>query len=64
VRIGELLGKVEVRQRTDLDPALSPASDSLDKDERYKFRLMAEHRGIVERALVDGRPTITAAGAV
>ena len=54
VRIGELLGKVEEGQRTDLDPALAPAGDSLDRHERYEFRLMAEHRAIVEAAIAAG----------
>jgi phage N-6-adenine-methyltransferase len=41
IRWGELLEPVQERQRTDL--ALSPASDrDLDKDERYKFRQLAE----------------------
>ena len=49
VRIGQLLGRVDERQRTDLDPALSQASDSLDKDERHRFRKLAEHADVVER---------------
>jgi phage N-6-adenine-methyltransferase len=42
IRRGELLGDVEERQRTDLDPRLSLASDSLDKDLRYRLRLLAQ----------------------
>jgi hypothetical protein len=56
VRIGELLGKAECTQgkRTDL----SPESDKLNgsaKDDRYKFRRLAQHKDLVAK-LIDGRP--------
>jgi hypothetical protein len=53
LRLGELLGVTSQGGRTDLQP--SPASESLDKDEAYKFRLMAANREIVEARINHGQ---------
>lgn len=54
VRWGEMLGQVVERQRTDLEPGLSQASDSLSKDSRLRFRQLAGGRDqvieLLERA--------------
>ena len=47
VRIGELLGKAKAGPQ----PESSPAREVSDKD-RWKFRLLAEHKGLVERLLI------------
>jgi len=55
LRIGELLGPVEQGERT--NPGLSLASDSgaeVPVDDRYRFRLMAEHPDVVEQAIANG----------
>lgn len=52
-RIGELIGAVSERERTDLNPALSVATDSLTKDERHDFREMAKHADVVEDVIAN-----------
>jgi N6-adenosine-specific RNA methylase IME4 len=52
VRIGQLLGRVEIGQRTDLEP--SPVGEGLDKHERHEFRKLAEHADVVERTIASG----------
>lgn len=50
--IGQLLGPVEAGERTDLRP--SHASEGLSKDDRRRFRQLAEHADAVEEALAAG----------
>jgi len=47
VRIGQLLGGTSQGQRVDLEHSV--ATESLNKDERYDFRKLAEHADVVER---------------
>jgi site-specific DNA-methyltransferase (adenine-specific) len=52
-RIGELLGPVEFGQRTDLEPSLI-SEGSIGKDDRYRFRLLAENWDIAEQLINEG----------
>lgn len=47
VRIGDLLGPTTQGTRTDMEPSHASES-SIDKDERYRFRKLAENREAVE----------------
>jgi len=52
VRIGQLLGGTSQGQRVDLEHSV--ATESLNKDERYDFRKLAEHADVVERTIASG----------
>lgn len=51
--IGELLGPVEERERTDLSPARD-SERAISKDDRHRFRLLAAHAERVEELLARG----------
>lgn len=57
VRIGELLGKVRKGERTDRKP--SPAREgcnaTVGEKDRYKFRLLAEHKSLVAELIAGGQ---------
>lgn len=60
VRVGEVLGRVEFGERTDLQPSVVTEGSALTKHERYDFRQMAAHPDIVEAEIAKGtdeRPT-------
>jgi hypothetical protein len=54
VKIGELLGPTSQGERSDLNPGLSLANESLTPNERSQFRALAENAEIVERCIDTG----------
>lgn len=54
VRVGEVLGRVEFGERTDLQPSVVTEGSALTKHERHDFRQMASHPEIVEAEIAKG----------
>lgn len=53
LRVGQVLGPVRERERTDLSQASDSGSAEIPKDDRARFRAMAAHPEVVERIIAE-----------